>query len=118
MFVSRRVFIAAGSAAAAGLLFAAPLDAFQDKTSTCVTIYRLSLRGRRGSRAAKRYNANMRFATRRAADTHRAHPGDRSRIVPLIVSTQEYDRLFTSRHSLVADLRELRNLRVARTRLR
>ena len=123
MFVNRRAFIAAGSSAAAGMLIAAPLEGavqkgFRNNPKGRVTIYRLSSRGRRTSRAAKRYNANHRFATKHAADTHRAHPGDRSRIVPLTVSIEEYHRLFTSRHSHVADLRELRNVKVARTRLR
>jgi hypothetical protein len=70
-------------------------------------IYRLSLRGRRGSKAAKLYNANLRFATEAAADANRAHPGDNSRIVPLDVSADEFDRLFSSRSSEVADLRSL-----------
>ncbi|HSP99594.1 MAG TPA: hypothetical protein VL049_20415, partial [Candidatus Dormibacteraeota bacterium] len=38
---------------------------------------------------------------------HRAHPGDLSRIVALVVSADEFDRLFTSRQSDVADLRRL-----------
>lgn len=54
-----------------------------------MTIYRLSLRGRRGSRFARRYNATMRFATRHAAETHPAHRGDGSRIVPVTVSVEE-----------------------------
>jgi hypothetical protein len=70
-------------------------------------IYRLSLRGRRGSKAAKLHNANLRFATQDAADANRAYPADRSRIVRLIVSEDEFDRLFTSRSSMVADLRSL-----------
>jgi hypothetical protein len=68
-------------------------------------IYRLSLRGRRGSNAAKRHNANMRFATERAADLHRAHPGDHSRIVSLRVSEAAFNRLFPAPDILVADLR-------------
>jgi hypothetical protein len=73
-----------------------------------IQIFRLSVRGRRGSKAAKLHNANMRFATASAADAHRAHPGDLSRIVAIVVSTDEFDRLFTGRQSDVADLRELR----------
>jgi hypothetical protein len=68
-------------------------------------IYRLSLRRRRGSKAAKIHNANFRFATMEAADQNRAHPGDNSRIVPLVVSDDEFDRLFASRNTTVADLR-------------
>jgi len=70
-------------------------------------MYRLSLRGRRGSRAAKKHNANLRFATARAADQNRAFAGDNSRIVAVPVSLAEYVRLFVRRRSLVADLRQL-----------
>ena len=70
-------------------------------------MYRLSLRGRRGSRAAKKHNANLRFATARAADRNRAFAGDNSRIVAVPVSLGEYVRLFIRRRSLVADLRKL-----------
>jgi hypothetical protein len=70
-------------------------------------IYRLSLRGRRGSRAAKLHNANKRFATAAAADLHRAHAGDHSRIVQLTVSDATFRRLFPSANSLVADLRTI-----------
>jgi hypothetical protein len=126
MFVDRRAFLAAGTAAAAGALFAAPAAA-QKPGATPVPpaavdpkgrrkIYRLSLRGRRGSRFAKRYNANMRFATKEMADRHRAFPGDRSRTVPLTVSVNEYHRLFVNRHSLVADLRTLRGITVVGVR--
>jgi hypothetical protein len=70
-------------------------------------IYRLSLRGQRGSRRAKTWNANLRFATAEAADSNRAHAGDNSRVVAITVSADEYDRLFISRNSLMADLRTL-----------
>jgi hypothetical protein len=70
-------------------------------------IFRLSLRGRRGSKAAKMYNANLRFATQGAADQNRVNAFDNSRIVELIVSDDEFDRLFTSRDSEIADLRVL-----------
>jgi hypothetical protein len=70
-----------------------------------VMIYRLSLHGRRGSNAAKKHNANKRFATAEAADTHRAHPGDHSRVVPIIIGAAEFDRLFPSPDVTVADLR-------------
>jgi len=70
-------------------------------------IYRLSVRGRRGSKAAKLHNANLLFASESAADRHRAHPGDRSRIVSVVVSADEFDRLFAARQSDTADLRAL-----------
>jgi len=84
------------------------------------TIYRLSCRGRRGSKAAKLHNANLRFASMDVADLHRAHPGDTSRIVALTVSHAEYQRLFFRRRLRggirrrvfvpVADLRHLKAL--------
>ena len=80
-------------------------------------IYRLSCRGRRGSQAAKKHNANLRFVSPEVAELHRAHPGDTSQIVPLTVSHAEYKRLFVRhrlRHGIrrrvvvpVADLRQL-----------
>jgi hypothetical protein len=120
MLVNRRAFLAAGTAATAAVFIDSPIDAQklagQAKPGAPPapvppkgrrTIYRLSLRGRRGSNFAKRYNANMRFATAEVAASHHAHPGDRSRVVPLTISAQEYARLFTSRRSLIADLRRL-----------
>jgi hypothetical protein len=68
-------------------------------------IFRLSLRGRRGSQAAKLHNANMLFASAAAADLHRAHPGDRSRIVQLTVDDARFMRLFPLPGDTVADLR-------------
>lgn len=107
--VSRRAFLIIGGALAAGA-FAhrrASGQAAPQGLGDARLIYRLSLRGRRGSKGAKIHNANLRFATQEAADAHRAHPGDRSRIVAIVVSADEFDRLFTSRQSLVADLRVL-----------
>jgi hypothetical protein len=113
MDVTRRQFLEASGLIAAGTIVTSPAEALKTQKGPSPnakgqkTIYRLSLRGRRGSNAAKKHNANMRFATRHAADTHRAHPGDHSRIVPLTVSVQEFYRMFPSQTSLVADLRKL-----------
>ncbi|RMF88698.1 MAG: hypothetical protein D6736_09775 [Nitrospinota bacterium] len=79
------------------------------------TIYRLSVRGRRASRATKEFCANMRFATKRVAFRfrHHPHPGDNPRIVPLTVSREEAIRLFVRRRGRrwrivpVVDLRKL-----------
>lgn len=107
--LTRRAFLIAGTLAAGTLAAsrAAALPSARVATGPR-TIYRLSLRGRRGSKAGKLHNANLRFATAAAADANRAHPGDRSRIVALTVSEDEFDRLFSSRDSAVADLRSLR----------
>ena len=106
--LTRRQFLCIGGAAAAAA-FPCGRVAAQGSTQGAGprVIYRLSLRRRRGSIAAKLHNANFRFATMAAADANRAHAGDKSRIVPIDVSDDEYDRLFASRDSLVADLRQL-----------
>ena len=70
-----------------------------------VTVYRLSLRGRRGSNAAKIHNANKLFVTPEAADRNRAHPGDNSKIVSVIISESDFNRLFDGGALEVADLR-------------
>ena len=109
--LTRRQFLVAAGTVAAGALapgaarraVAAPQGPPAPRTA-----FRLSVRGRRGSNAAKLHNANFRFATESAADQHRAHPGDLSRIVAIVVSADEFDRLFTSRGSEIADLRKLR----------
>jgi hypothetical protein len=108
--LTRREFLAVAGALAAGTLVpraAAGGQAAPQGLAGTQVIYRLSVRGRRGSKAAKLHNANLRFASESAADQHRAHPGDLSRIVAIVVSADEFDRLFTSRNSDVADLRTL-----------
>ncbi len=107
--LTRREFLIIGGAVAAGTLTGGAAAAAPSRQGSVEprVIFRLSLRGRRGSKAAKIHNANLRFATAAAADQHRAHPGDNSRIVGIIVSDDEFDRLFTSRNSVVADLRRL-----------
>jgi len=106
---SRREFFAIGGTLAAGALVSTiPLRARPVSAAAPVhMIYRLSLRGRRGSKAAKLHNANMRFATAAAADLHRAHAGDHSRIVGIIVSDSAFQRLFPNPDSEVADLRKV-----------
>ena len=114
MRFSRRRFVTMASMLVAALSL--PLPAFAERLLSSSStgprgrrkMYRLSGRGRRISNAAKRHNAAMRFATAKAADTHRAHPGDRSRIVFETISVEEFQRLFAQRHSLVADLRHVK----------
>lgn len=107
--ITRRELLLLGGSVAAGALLSSRAVALPAPQGVAVprTIYRLSVRGRRGSKAAKLHNANLRFATESAANANRAHRGDNSRVVPLIVSEDEFDRLFGSRGSLVADLRSL-----------
>ena len=107
--ITRREFLIVGGAFAAATLVRSGAAAQPSPKSVAGTrvIFRLSLRGRRGSKAAKLHNANFRFATESAADANRAHPGDNSRIVGIIVSADEFDRLFTGPNTGVADLRSL-----------
>ncbi len=107
--LTRRQFLIAGGVFAAGTLAGgrAAAQASPQGLAGAQVIYRLSLRGRRGSQAAKLHNANLRFATESAAAANRAHPGDNSRVVPITVSFDEFDRLFGGRNSEVADLRTL-----------
>lgn len=67
--------------------------------------YKLSLRGRRGSKAAKKHNANKLFSTIEAAEMNRAHPGDNSRVVSVIISEDRFNELFNNGITDVADLR-------------
>jgi hypothetical protein len=108
--LTRREFLVIGGTIAAGTFAVGPASALSSAQGAPAgphVIYRLSLRGRRGSKSAKIWNANLRFATMLAANQNRAHPGDNSRIVQIVVSADEYDRLFTSRNSEVADLRSV-----------
>jgi hypothetical protein len=93
------------------------LDTARRRTSRR-TIYRLSSGGLPVSDAVKDHNANMRFATQAAADRHRAHPHDLSRIVAMSVSAGEYRRLFKRGGSQIADLRALPGIKATRLRVR
>jgi hypothetical protein len=111
---SRRQFLA-GGLTLVGIAFGATrtAGARSRRKQNGVKIYRLSLRGRRGSNAARCNAANMRFATLEAAESGRAHSGDRSVVRQLVVSKEEYLRLFFRRAAkghrfvAVADLRQL-----------
>jgi hypothetical protein len=111
--LTRREFLIIGGTVAAGTLTAGPFAAVpaqqapQGLPGGVRTAFKLSVRGRRGSNAAKLHNANWVFATFEAADQHRAHPGDHSRVVEIPVSADEFDRLFTSRNRDMADLRQI-----------
>ncbi len=108
--VTRRSLLAAGGALALGVLSLGTLPGCGGGSggggNAPVEIYVLSGRGRRVSRAALAHAANKRFRTPLAADLHRAHPGDNSRIVRLMVSRAEFRRLFPG-GAVVADLRLL-----------
>jgi hypothetical protein len=111
ILLSRRQFLAAmGSAAAVAALF--PLTGCGGGSSSAsedqgLFVYRLSSRGKRASRASKKHNANMLFATWEEADANRAHPGDRSRIVRVNISPSALDRLFLTPVRDAVDLRHV-----------
>ncbi|MBI4773052.1 MAG: hypothetical protein HY788_02530 [Deltaproteobacteria bacterium] len=71
------------------------------------TVFRLSLRGRRASKASLKHNANKLFATAQAADQNRSHPGDRSRVVSFKVNKETFNRLFDDGKRSVVDLRSI-----------
>ncbi|UCG38959.1 MAG: twin-arginine translocation signal domain-containing protein [bacterium] len=109
--MTRRQFLAA-SGAAAVVLALAPLagcggGSSRKSEAQGLFVYRLSSRGKRASRASRKHNANMLFATWEAADANRAHPGDRSRIVRVNISPLRYRQLFTLPGSTVTDLRHV-----------
>ena len=113
MNCDRRTFLAAGSVLAITALRAGVADAAPLKAKARRTIYRFSVRGRRASRAAKAFSANMRFMTKAAARSAQPpHAGFNGRLIGVDVSITEFHRLFVSRHAQVADLRQLRNVRI------
>ena len=69
-----------------------------------VLVYKRSGRGRHVSNAAKKHNANHLYVTRAAAMLNPAHPGDRSKVVQVMIGRARYDKLFPA-GKLTADLR-------------
>jgi hypothetical protein len=110
---NRREFLSAGGAVALTVLTAGRLEGAPDKRRNQRVIYRYSVHGRRASRAAKAFSANLRFRTKEAAGKHpKPHKGFNGRLVEVVVTSAEYQFLFTTRHSDVADRRHLRNLKM------
>lgn len=116
--ISRRQFLAR-SVACFGFALAttsAVAASPRRRKLSSVTIYRRTLRKKKGSKAAKRDCANLRFATPFAAERHPLpHPGCRPKVVPLTVSRDEYFRLFFRQNARgghrfvqVADLRKIK----------
>jgi hypothetical protein len=102
--ITRREFLILSGAVTAASLITVSCDGGAESGGS-TTAYKLSLRGRRGSNAAKNHNANFLFATIEAADKNRAHPGDNSRIVPVLINRARFDQLFNNGNTAVADLR-------------
>ncbi|MDF1700786.1 MAG: hypothetical protein P1V36_06475, partial [Planctomycetota bacterium] len=101
ILISRRAFLAATTATGMIALTGCglgesdlPLPGAGEDAARGLVAYRLSTKGKRASRAAKRHAANKLFATSAAADANRAHPGDKSAIVQVDVSQAAWDRYF------------------------
>ena len=103
---SRRELLAAGGAVALTALTAGRLEGAPKRRNQQI-VYRYSVRGRRASRAAKAFCANLRFKTTRAAGAYpKPHLGFNGRLVGVVVTAAEYQSLFAG-HAVVADLRHL-----------
>ncbi len=101
---TRRSFLAMGGAALAlGVLVGCGGGQGQAQDGPA-QIFALSGKGRRVSNAAKKHNANKRFLTAALANANRAHLGDTSQVVSLMVSQDEFRRLFGF-GGVIADLR-------------
>lgn len=111
---NRREFLVAGGTFALTALTAGRLDAAPDKRKNQRVIYRYSVRGRRASRAAKAFCSNVSFSTIDAARKYpKPHSGFNGRLVEVVVTSAQYQFLFTTRHADVADRRQLRNLKMS-----
>ena len=110
---NRREFLAAGGTLALTALTSRLAEAVPGKRKNQRVIYRYSVHGRRASRAAKEFCANLRFANPKAAAAHpKPHKGFNGKLVEVVVTSAEYQFLFTTRHSDVADRRHLRNIKL------
>ena len=99
--MTRRTFLAGAAAASAVTMTGCPL-----LPPDWVVIYRRSGNGLHVSNAAKRHNANHRYADALVAALDKAHPGDNSKVVSLTISRREYNRLFPQGR-LDVDLRHI-----------
>ena len=80
---------------------------FLPSLGTGVIAYKRSGRGIKGiSRAAKKHNANRLYATSEAAMNDPPHPGDKSRVVEIVMNADVHAQLFANGNQ-IADLRLL-----------
>ena len=113
--LSRRGFLAASGAAAATATLTGLLAGCGGSGGdgggvppvvASTVMWRRSTDGLRASRAAKAHAANHLYATRIAALSDPAHPGDRANVVPLDTTRERYLELFGDGSTSV-DLRRL-----------
>ena len=97
--MTRRAFLSLSASVGLMAFFGCALPPGQS-----VVVYRRSGRGRHVSNAAKKHNANRLYATEQAALLDLPHPGDRSKVVPVTISSKMYNKLF-SFNKQIADLR-------------
>jgi len=103
---TRREFLKLSSAAVALMFISCDDSGSGSGSNGTREVFKLSLRGRRGSNAAKSHNANHLYRTFEAADADRTHPGDNSRIVTVDLSRERFNELFDNGNTDVADLRD------------
>lgn len=102
--LTRRGFLGVAAGAAALVSVGCPQT---PPAQGSITAYMRSGRGKRVSNAAKLHNHNHLYATRAAALADPAHPGDKSKVVSVVISKARYDRLFAGNRQVV-DLRVIR----------
>lgn len=98
MLISRRTAIARGAALLAGL-YTATTATSADAASTGVA-YKLKTGAHCHCKACEHHAANKLFATRRAANNHRAHEGCKCTIVRVKVDPTTWAALFSA-HTVV-----------------
>lgn len=99
--VSRRAFLSAAAAVGATATMGCPR---RRNLGNGVKVFKRSARGIHVSNAAKLNNANKLFKTQLAALQGRAHRGDKSYVVELIINKDTFNKLFAGGKT-VADLR-------------
>jgi hypothetical protein len=104
--MNRRIFLAALGALGLAPLAGCGGDGGGGAAVDTTLAYKLSTRGRRVSNAAKSNAANKLFVSSAAAAAGRAHPGDRSRIVRVNVSSAFWMTHFGAGQAFV-DLRHV-----------
>ena len=106
--LTRRTFLAATGAIGVGVLAGCGGSSGSSPAAVDQTkAYALSTRNvSSASNAAKAHAANKRFLTPEIADANRAHPGDKSKIVPLDISPTTWNLWFGGGNPIV-DLRKI-----------
>ena len=86
---------------------AAALTACPRITGKARMVFKRSGYHKKVSNAAKSHNANFLYSDRQVAVNNPAHPGDRSKVVWLMISEDRYNQLFPFLGSPIVDLRKV-----------